>query len=542
MINHPYRQITSRPSNVVLLVLAFAALAVHVSASAFCAYGYFRDELYYLACTEHPDLGYVDQPPLSIYILALNRLVLGDSLVALRFLPAVAHALTVLLAGLIARQMGGGRRAQTLAAFACLASPIYLGMNGIYSMNCFDILVWTATAYVFTLILRPGSGHVGEDGRGTEDGGSTARTAPTGIEPRLWLLLGLLLGIGLLNKISVLWLGGGITAGLLLTHHRRVLRSPWPWIAGGLALLLFLPYVIWNIRHDFAHLEFIRNASGGKYSSLNPLTFITGQVMLQNPLALPLWIAGLASVLFGRLSRTFRPLGIVYLFCFLVLMLNGHSKAEYLSASYAMLFAAGGVAVEGFAEARRLRWIPPAFAALLLVSGCVMAPFAEPLLPVKSFIAYEDALGVAPSTPEGKHLDRLPQFYADMFGWEEKAAAVARAFNALPQKDKDRCALFADNYGRCAAIDFFGARYGLPKSIGNHNSYWVWGPRGYTGEVLMILGGNPEEHKRYFEEVTVVDTTSCTYCMPYENHLTISLCRRMKVPLQEAWARIRHYE
>ena len=274
----PAGRFLSDPANLVLLSLALATLVIHMLAAAFTAYGYFRDELYYIACAEHLALGYVDQPPFSIYMLAVNRLLLGDSLVALRFLPALACAVTVFLTGLMARELGGGRFAQTLAAAASLVSPIYVGMNSIFSMNSFDILVWTAAAYVLILILKidfdnsAGTMPDEADTRHLERGSDSQRPSrrvlnasgtadvdhperPTATFPpgwreskdeppttetspgrgsrrmrqaRYWLLLGLILGIGLLNKISVLWLGAGIAAGLLLTPHRRWLRTPWP--------------------------------------------------------------------------------------------------------------------------------------------------------------------------------------------------------------------------------------------------------------------------------------------------------------------------
>ena len=530
MSNSPLKSLTSDQDKGFLLALALTTFAVHLLATALGAYGYFRDELYYLACTEHLDIGYVDQPPFSIYVLAVNRLLFGDSLVALRLLPAAAHAATVFLTGLMARELGGNRFAQLLAAFASLVSPIYMGMNGIFSMNCFDILVWAAATYVMILMLKADLTAQGAGGGRTMSGA------------RYWLLLGVILGIGLLNKISILWLGAGIAIGFLLTPHRTWLKTPWPWMAGGVAVLLFLPYIIWNLQHDFAHLEFIRNASGGKYASLTPWSFIAGQMILQNPLSFPVWMAGLISLLFGKTQRTFRPLGIIYVVSFLILILNGHTKAEYLSASYGMLFAGGGVAIERFIIRRGWGWLRPTSLAALIISGCVLAPFTIPLLPVETFIRYQAALGVAPSTPEGKQLDKLPQFYADMFGWEEKAAAVARVFHSLAPDEQAHCAIFADNYGRCGAIDFFGPRNGLPKSIGNHNSYWIWGPRRYTGETMILLGGNPEDDRRYFEEVQATDSVSCTYCMPYENHLTITVCRKPREPMREIWPRIRHYE
>lgn len=515
------RRFFSNPANLVLLALALAALGVHLLANALSAYGYFRDELYYVACSDHLASGYVDQPPFSIFVLALDRMVFGDSLFALHLPAAVAGGVTVFLTGLMARELGGGRFAQVLAAVAVIVSPIYLGFCCYFSMNSLDVLIWAASVFIMIKILK-------KNGQGT----STAT---------YWILLGAVLGIGLLNKIDVLWLGAGIALGLLFTPYRQWFKTRWPWVAGGIAFLFFLPFIVWNVQHDLAHLEFIRNASGSKYSGLSPLTFILGQVVINNPVALPLWLAGVW-FLFSKKQKQFRPLGIIYVVAFLTLLFNGHSKSEYLSPAYTMLFAGGGVAFERVLATGSRAWLRVAYCALLVISGCVFAPLAMPVLPVEDYIRYADALGQRPGSAEAKQLGRLPQFFADMFGWEEKTRAVAKVFNSLPAEDRAKCAIFASNYGRCAAIDFFGPTYGLPRSIGNHNNYWIWGPPQTPCDIVIILGGNPEEDRKSFEEVVVADTASCTYCMPYENHLLITVCRKLKSPLSEVWVRIKHYE
>lgn len=475
-----------------LLAFALLKIAVHLLSTALASYGYFRDELYYIACAHHPALGYVDQPPFSIWVLAVNQSVLGNSLISLRLPAAIAGAATVFLVGLIARELGGGKFSQTLAMIAALVSPIYLAMDGFFSMNSFDILVWAGAGYTLIRLLK--------DERS-----------------KYWIILGLVLGVGLLNKISVLWLGAGIAGGLLFTSHRRWFTTKWPWIAGALAFILFLPYMLWNLQHDFAHLEFIRNASGVKYSSQNLRTFMAGQILINNPLSLPLWIAGLIFY-FARDQQRFRPVGVVFVVSFLILAINGHSKAEYLAPAYTMLFAGGGVLFERMLTTRFRRVLCSGYAALLAAGGIVLAPLSIPVLPVESYIRYADALGMKPSSAESKELGKLSQHFADMFGWEEKAEAVARVYNTLTPMEKTQCAIFADNYGRCAAIDFFGAKYGLPKSIGNHNNYWIWGPGNASGEIVIILGGNPK-------------TTSgiLTRCMSRTLHgATTACCMRMR--------------
>ena len=278
-----------------LLLFALLKLLLHFYTNAFAGYGIFRDELYYAACSEHLSAGYVDQPPFSIFLFALNRMVFGDSLFAIRFHPAIAGAATVFLTGLMARQLGGGRFAQTLASLASIVSLILLAMDGFFSMNAFDLLFWAWSAYVLILLVKTG-------------------------DKKYWLYLGLLLGLGLLNKISVLWLGFGIFVGVIATPERRWLKTEYPYIAGVIAFALFLPFIIWNTTHGLAHLEFIRNASAEKYSSLTPRIFLSGQLMMQNPVTLPLWLAGLFWFLFSKEERRFRILAYIYLTALAVLL------------------------------------------------------------------------------------------------------------------------------------------------------------------------------------------------------------------------------
>ena len=501
-----------------LLCFALFKLLLHMAVNVFGAYGYFRDEFYYLACSEHLDWGYVDQPPLSIAVLAVSRFLLGDSLIGLRFLPAVAGAATVYVTGLMARQLGGGRFAQALACVAVIASPIFLGMNSIYSMNSFDILLWTLTAYLLIRLFKTES-------------------------PRFWIWIGIVLGLGLLNKISVLWLGLGIAVGLVATPQRRWLRTKWPWMAIGMAIILFLPYVLWNSAHDFAHLEFIRNATQGKYSSLTRTAFVVDQIAIQNPASVFIWLAGLWFFFVSPSASKFRVLGYIYLTAMIVLLINGASKAEYLSPAYGMLFAAGSVFLEQFILNRSWKWAKPVLIGLPALIGIVLLPLSLNVLPVESHIRYTEALGVAPSTAENKQLDRLPQFYADMFGWEELTTSVLIVYESLPIADHGRCVIFTQNYGEAGALSFFGRQFGIPRVISGHNNYYLWGPGEDpdSSTVFIIVGGNIEDCRSSFEEVDHVAQSHSKYSMPYENNLPIFVCRRLKKPIGEIWPLTKNY-
>jgi len=495
--------------------LALVKLAIHLITNGLGGYGIFRDELYYLACARHLGLGYVDQPPLSIYLLAVSSQLFGESVFALRLLPAVFGSLTVFLVGLLARELGGGRWAQLLAGLAALVSLIFLAMDSVYSMNAFDHLVWAAVAFLVARLLRTS-------------------------QPVYWPLIGIAVGLGLLNKVGALWLGTGIAVGLLATRERRWLATRWPWLAGVLALTLFLPYVWWNLTHDWAHLEFIRNATAGKYSRLSAWTFLSQQLLVQNPVTVPVWGSGLIFLLVSPSGQRFRMLGWIYLASLLILVANGHSKAEYLSPAYTILFAAGGVALERWSGRPGLAGVRVVIAVQLIV-GLILAPMVVPILPVETYIAYAQSLGVQPSTSESKELAELPQFYADMFGWEEKAAAVANVYDSLSTEEKAVVAIFAANYGRAGAIDYFGPELGLPSAISSHNSYWLWGPRDFNGEIVIVLGGEREGLEDSFGSVELAGRVPCRFCMPYESDLPIFVCRELKLPVAEVWDRLKNY-
>lgn len=501
---------------IIIAILAIVSFLLHFITNLSGAYGFFRDELYYIACTEHLAWGYVDQPPFSVFVLKLSRLLLGDSLAAIRLLPALAHAATIIITGMMVKEMGGKSFAVFLACLCILISPIHIAMCGFYSMNAIDIFIWSLAAYLIVRWINTNNN-------------------------RYWLIIGFVLGIGLLNKISVLFFGAGIFAGLLLTS-RQVFTTRWPYLAGVIALVIFLPYIIWNLTHDLAHLEFIHNASEGKYSGRTRLDFVSEQVLLLNPVNLPLWLAGLGALFFFPVLKRYRILGWIFLTAFLILFVNRTSKGEYMAPGHAMLFAAAGIFIESIFKSHTVRWIKYAYAVLMLVAMVVLLPLALPVMPVEDFITYSKKIGIGPGSSENKKLSELPQFYADMFGWKEKARDVAKVFNSLSPEDQQKCAIYSINYGRCGAIDFFGEELGLPKSIGSHNNYWIWGPREYKGEVVLILGGSLDDHEASFESCELVGVSTCDYCMPYENNVNIFLCRNLKMPLGTAWPKVKHYE
>lgn len=494
-------------------------LGLHLVTNAIVAapggFGFFRDELYYLASTDHLALGYVDHPPLSIWILALVRGLLGDSLFAVRLPVALVGAATVLMTARLAKELGGGAFAQIVAALCATVSSVALAMGTFYSMNVFDHFLWTA-AFLCAARLET-----------TDD-------------RRWWLALGGVLGLGLLNKVGVLWLGTGFGVAALLTHRRRDLVTRWPWMGVGLAFLGAAPFLVWNATHDWAHLAFIENALAGKYSGLTRVSFLKEQILTNNPVNLVFWLTGVLALLLAPSLRRYRGLGIAVLTVAIVLLLNGRSKPEYMAPAYTALYAAGAFVWERWTLGGWKRWLRIPLVLTLLV-GLVPVPLVLPMLSVEQSIAYAKRLGVEPGSAETKDLGALSQFYADMIGWREKAEAVAVVYHSLPPADQERAHIFASNYGRAGAIDLWSEELSTPKAISGHNSYWYWGPRDFDGSILLVLGGERETLEQSCESVELAGHALCDHCMPYEKDLPIFVCRGLRRATQEAWERVRNF-
>ncbi len=479
-------------------------------------YGIFRDELYYLACGRHLDWGYVDHPPMIALLAALAQSLFGASLVGLRLFPALAAAGTVLLVGETARTLGGGRFARLQAQVLAATAPLYLSLFTIFSMNAFDVLVWAALARLAAHLLAGG-------------------------DPRLWLAFGAVAGAGLQNKLDVGLLGAGLVAGLLLSRRWEVLKSPWLYAGGALAALLFLPHLLWQAAHGWPTREFVANAQSGKITALNPLDYVLAQFLMVGPVGFAFAVAGLGWLLAAREARRFRPLGWAVLVVLAVFALSV-SKPYYFGVAYTLLFPAAGAALEAWAS--RLRHGRPVRAVAMVGAASILlaAPLAKPLLPVDSYVRYAAALGFEPGSDENHRLGRLPQFFADMHGWRELAEETARVYAALPAEDRAQACIFGRNYGQAGAIDFFGPKLGLPPAVSTHNSYWLWGPGSCTGEVILILGGDREDHVGDFASVEPGGFFDCEDCMPYEDELTIWVARGLKAPLAEAWPAEKHFD
>ncbi|HXN25523.1 MAG TPA: glycosyltransferase family 39 protein [Candidatus Acidoferrales bacterium] len=493
-----------------VMLLALACCKVLIQLAGINHYGFFRDELYYIACGQHPAWGYVDQPPLIAFVAWFARHLLGTSLFATRLFPVLAGVAVVYATGRVAAELGGGLFAQFLAATAILFAPAYLAFDSFLSMNAFEPLFWLLCAWIAIRIVK-------------------------GASPRLWLLFGAVAGVGLENKHSMLVFGFAFVAGLLLSGQARLFRSKWMWLGAGVALAIFLPNVLWEARNGWPQIEVVRNAQQFKNEAIGPLQFLFEQVLFMQPLALPVWLAGLWWYFAAPEGKPFRFLGWSYVFV-LVIFIVLRGKSYYALPIYPLLMAAGGVALEGFFAAPKRRWMAVAFPALLIIAGLVTLPFGTPLLPVDTFLRYAQLLPYANSVKtERDATTALPQLYADMFGWDNMATQIAQVYRTLPQSEQSGCAILAGNYGEAGAIDHFGPTLGLPAAISGHNSYYFWGPHAYTGACVILFGERADELKDLFGDAQLVRAITDPHAAVAERNVHVYICRKPRAPLAELW-------
>ena len=493
----------------VAVALVAAKLALHAFTSL-RHYGYFRDELYYLDMARHLDWGYVDAAPL-IALYARLALLMGGSLAALRIIPAFAGAGAIVLAILIARELGGGRYAQFLTGFVMLVCPARLVMDSLLTMNSTEPLFWMGCALVVARILRTG-------------------------DSRLWIWFGVLAGLGLENKHSTLFLGFAVTVALLLTDHRREFLKPWIWIAGAITFAIFLPNLIWQVRHHFPTLEDLENVRReGKNVVLGPVAFTVQQIVALHPALFPVWLIGL--IYFLR-ERRWRLLGLAFLVFFVTMELE-HAKDYYLFPIYPMMFAGGAVAIEYLLRNRAV-WTRVVVVAVLAGLTLPIIPLATWMLPPETYVAYQKALGIKPQKAEVHHEGALPQPIGDQFGWPELTREVAHIYNSLPPELRSRAGIIAGNYGEAGAIDLFGPQYGLPTAIADHQSHYYWGPPQRSFDAFIVIQWDQDDVERLCTSWEAPLVHYHPYGMGEENR-PIYLCRGPKFDLRQKWERWKHW-
>ena len=493
------------------LALGLLCLALHLAING--RYDIFRDELYFIVCGQHPALGYVDQPPLIPLIAAGVHALFGASAWPLRLVPALAMAATTALAAEYARLLGGGRFAQWLCGLAVLCAPVLLVDGLLLATDSLQPLTWLACAWCLTRVAQ------------TQD-------------ERWWLGFGVAAGISLAAKYLILFFLASLAIGALATPLRRSLGRPWIYVGALIAFLFLAPSLYWQAANGWPFLE-LGGAAAGKNLALSPLAFLGQQALFVLPPSAAVALVGLWRFSVRPPLPALRAFPIAFV-VMQVLVYLLHGKAYYMAPFYPILFVGGALAIENWIARPVLR---VAIAALIVISGIIIAPMALPILPPQDFAAYAHALGMPSqaSAMEKGAPSVLPQYLADMIGWREMAEKVSAVYNALPPEERAKAVFFGRNYGEAAALDVYGPDFNGPPAISSHNNYYLWGPRGFDGSVIIMVG-DPAPYAALFDSVTRVGEIDTSYAMPSETNIPISILRGLHVPLSAAWPKLKHFD
>ncbi len=499
--------------------LSLITFALHVAVNQLSPYGFQRDEFLYMAMGRHLRLWRMDFPPFIAMLSQVERLVLGDSIVAIRFASSVAAGLLVMLAAFIARELGGGRFAQLLAAVTVAACPLFLRAGDLFQPVVFDQLWWTLALYA---IVRLGA--------------SVPRGDTLATEPRWWIVLGVACGLGLLTKFSLLFFGAALVAALVVAPQRRVLLTPWPWLAALIAFVLGSPSIVGQLRLEFPVVAQMQTLQGSQLAHVSFWSFVLGQLPW-GPAVL-LAFAGALYLALADAMRPFRAVGWTCIWAFTLLLVL-HGKSYYIGPIYPTLFGAGAVAFERWSARHGGSWptvLRVATVVLVTVYGALLIPIELPMVSPTGTAAYAShaGLSVTTATNQGKQL-KLPQDYADMLGWPELVRAVAHVYDSLPLEKRAQVVLVGENYGEAGALEFYGPRLGLPHVISAAGSYWFFGPGERPGTVLVSLGVTKEDLEKFYGMVTPAGRVINEWGVPEESDVPINVSENPRSTIQAVW-------
>ena len=460
------------------------------------AYGFHGDEMYYVVAGQHPAFGYVDQPPLTPLLSAASVALLGVSPTAVRVLPALEMALVVVLAALIARDFGGSRRAQVLAAVTAALSG-YLGAGHLDTTTEPDLLVWAIVGWLLVKLL---------------DGG----------DRRLWLAVGVTAGIGLENKDTLLFLAAGLAVGLVLSRRWDVLRSPWPWAALLIAVLLWVPNLIWQATNGWPQLTMASRIAG--YAGDNRAQVVPLLWLFTGPLLFPVSVAGLVWLLRSKAAAPWRAIGLAAPVALVLVVVTG-GKAYYAIGTTPLLMAAGAILLDRWLARGHPRLKVTGFAVAATLSGLLIAVLTLPILPVAAYAK----TSLPASVPD----------VANQVGWPQFVATVEQVVAALPPAERAHAVILTNDYREASPLVLLGT--GLPPVFSGHNAYWDWGPPPADRTVVVHVGDwRPADWTAFF--------VGCRDVAHVDNRLgvdnseqgeAVSVCRGTRASWSALWPALR---
>jgi hypothetical protein len=489
-----------------LLAIAAAKLVFHIATDG--QYGFHRDELQFLSDARHLDWGFVAYPPLTPFLGRIEWDFFGASLAGFRFFPALAQSVVFVIVGLMTRRLGGGRAAMLIAAFATALAPVSLSGSALFMYVTFDYLWFVLLAYFIVCRIESG-------------------------DARWWLAIGAMVGLGMMTKYTAAFFAIGLVAGVLFTPLRADLRSKWLWCGVGLSLLIFLPNLIWQFRHDFVTLNMLKFIHARDVRIGRADGFLLQQFYIaSNPFTVPLWLLGLWFVFVAECGRRWRILGWMALVPFAILVV-AHGRGYYAAPLYPMLLAAGAVQLQAFiGSVHATRWRRFAWASsfVIVLCGAIVLRICLPLVPVNS--------------PAWAHINERNGDFREELGWPELAREVARIRATLTPEERAQTGIWASNYGEAGALDLYGAQHGLPPAWSAANSFWLRGPYGPTPQNMIVIGDDREDLVPKCATVELVGHTGNDAKVENEEtkwHPDIFLCRGLRKPLVELWPKLAEF-
>jgi tetratricopeptide (TPR) repeat protein len=474
-------------------------------------YGYHRDEFFYIAVSDQFSFENLDVLPLTPLFLKVITSIFGYSLKSLHFASAFLGAITLAITCLISKELGGKKLAIFFTGLFTLLSG-FLIFGTIFTYDSLDILISVFTIYLLVRLFKND-------------------------EPKLWIFLGITLGLGLFNKLSILFLGFSIFVCLWFVPQRHFYKSIWIWFSGSIALIFLIPWIIWQIEQNWYYIGVAAGYSGGLAYIPSFPEYIWGQILPNNIFNFPVWIIGLGLLLFSSDWKTFRFFGFMYVLLFFMYFFIG-AKFYFLMSMYAILLAVGSIKIEEFIENRnwtkiKRKTVVTLGSAIYVVISMPFLPMIVPLLPVETLVKYTSVFGVTAGVrQENKALNQLPQHIADKFGWEEMVDQTAHIYDSVRTEINEDVGIFTENWGQAGAIHLFGQKYNLPEPTSFHGWYYYETLRKHEALNNYIVIGRPDlTLASLFNEVTLCGIYTHPYCMPYENNKSIYFCTNPKFDL-----------
>lgn len=477
---------------------------VVIYASVFVSgYEYFIDEFYYIACANNLAAGYVDHPPLAPLVLSVFKFLFGESIYAIRILPGIASSLTAFISGLIAKEMGGNKTAQSIAAAGIIFSPLFAVLAGAYSMNAFEPLLAALSLYFLVKMFN---------------------------ENKLayWINIGIVFGLLIMNKHTAIVFIFFFIISLLLTKNRKFLFSKYFLYGIAISAIIILPNVIWQILNGFPSLEFYLNNLEIKNVRIPAVEYLTLITVAYNPFTLIIVLLGTGYLLFNKEKSIYNTFAILFLLIFILFFIWRTGRVDRFAFSLLGVIPAGAIFINQLVEKLKQKWIYFAGGTLLISCFIIFIPLLIPFLNYENSAKLTQLYGLNTEIEIGKK-PLIPQFLADRIGWKEKAEMVGKVFLSLPEAEREKTIIAADNYGNAGALELYGKKFGFKNVVCGHNNYYLWSKERLDGDIILQLT-NKKSYKGLKEAFEIVDSTDVLfdniYCSPHERYLTVFICRR----------------